>query len=209
MSTPAGGSTVLQQCLDRLKGGDPTAREELIRRACDRLDRLARKMLHANPRLQRWEGTDDVRQTAMMKLYRALDEVQPPTVKDFFRLAASHIRQTLIDLARHHYGPEGSAAHHASLAPGDVASHPPAPTPTAPSTDPAATSAWSDFHEAAAALPDDQRAVFDLLWYHGLSQPEAADLLGIPLRTLQRLWRTTRLTLGSLFPMDATSDGAV
>jgi RNA polymerase sigma-70 factor (ECF subfamily) len=66
---------------------------------------------------------------------------------------------------------------------------------------------WSEFHEAATSLPDDQRAVFDLLWYHGLSQPEAADLLGIPLRTLQRLWRTARLTLGPLLPCDPASEG--
>jgi RNA polymerase sigma-70 factor (ECF subfamily) len=204
MGPPGGQSTVLQQCLDRLRAGDPSAREELIRRACDRLDRLARKMLQANPRVRRWEETGDLRQTAMVKLYRALESVHPPTVVDFFRLAASHLRQTLIDLARRHYGPEGAAAHHASVAgPSGQLPEPAA----APSTDPAADAAWGEFHEAAGRLGEQERAVFDLLWYHGLSQPEAADVLGIPLRTLQRLWRTARLTLGPLLPCDADDAG--
>lgn len=203
MSEPTGRSTVLQQCLDRLRAGDPSAREELVRRACDRLDRLARKMLHANPRVRRWEETDDLRQTAMVKLYRALESVHPPTVADFFRLAATHLRQTLVDLARRHYGPEGAAAHHASVT---GRGGPPDPS-DAPSTDPAAAAAWAEFHEAAGRLNEQERAVFDLLWYHGLSQPEAADVLGIPLRTLQRLWRAARLTLGPLLPVDPPADG--
>lgn len=202
MSDSPGRSTVLQQCLDRLRAGDPSAREELIRRACDRLDRLARRMLNANPRVRRWEETGDLRQTAMVKLYRALESVHPPTVADFFRLAATHLRQTLIDLARRHYGPEGDAAHHASV--GGLDGH--LPDPAAPSTDPAAEAAWGEFHEAAGRLGEQERAVFDLLWYHGLSQPEAADLLGLPLRTLQRLWRTARLTLGPLLPSDLSAD---
>lgn len=199
MSEPTSQSTVLQQCLDRLRAGDPSAREELIRRACDRLDRLARKMLHANPRVRRWEETGDLRQTATVKLYRALESIHPPTVADFFRLAATHLRQTLIDLARRHYGPEGAAAHHASVA----GQSGPLPDPVAPSTDPSAAAAWGDFHQAAEQLGEQERAVFDLLWYHGLSQPEAANVLGIPLRTLQRLWRTARLTLGPLLPCDS------
>lgn len=203
MSDSPGRSTVLQQCLDRLRAGDPSAREELIRRACDRLDRLARKLLNANPRVRRWEETDDLRQTAMVKLYRALENVHPPSVADFFRLAATHLRQTLIDLARRHYGPEGAAAHHASV----TGLSQPTPEPAAASTDPATDAAWGEFHEAAGRLDEQERAVFDLLWYHGLSQPEAADLLGIPLRTLQRLWRTARLTLGPLLPCDSPADG--
>jgi RNA polymerase sigma-70 factor (ECF subfamily) len=62
--------------------------------------------------LKRWEQTDDVLQNATPRLCRALRETTPPTVRDFFRLAALHVRRELIDLARHHYGPQGPAARH-------------------------------------------------------------------------------------------------
>ena len=52
---------------------------------------------------------------------------------------------------------------------------------------------WTEFHEAAARLPDDLRAVFDLLWYQELSQAEAAALLGIAVRTVKLRWMKARL----------------
>src|SRR5262245_60781966 len=44
---------------------------------------------------------------------------------------------------------------------------------------------WTEFHEAVARLPDDLRAVLDLLWYQGMSQAEAAELLGVAVRTVK------------------------
>ena len=52
--------------------------------------------------------------------------------------------------------------------------------------------AWAEFHVAVNALPDDERATFDLLWYQGLSQPRAAALLDLSERTIRRRWRTGR-----------------
>jgi DNA-directed RNA polymerase specialized sigma24 family protein len=52
---------------------------------------------------------------------------------------------------------------------------------------------WTEFHEAAARLPDDLRAVFDLLWYQELSQAEAAALLGIAVPTVKLRWMKARL----------------
>ena len=37
---------------------------------------------------------------------------------------------------------------------------------------------WTNFHDQVDNLPEEQRKVFDLLWYKGLTQPEAADVLG-------------------------------
>ena len=73
-------------------------------------------MFRNYPHLRRWEQTDDVFQTAALKLHRSLAEVKPESVRQFFGLAATQIRRTLIDLARHHYGPEGSAANQESAA---------------------------------------------------------------------------------------------
>ena len=47
--------------------------------------------------------------------------------------------------------------------------------------------------DRAARLPDDLRAVFDLLWYQGMSQAEAAALLGIAVPTVKLRWMKARL----------------
>ena len=52
---------------------------------------------------------------------------------------------------------------------------------------------WTEFHEAVARLPDHLRAVFDLLWYQGMSQVEAAALLGIAVPTVKLRWMKARL----------------
>ena len=44
-------------------------------------------------------------------------------------------------------------------------------------------------------LPIDQQDVFDLLWYDGVKQYDAARILGLTKRTLQRRWREVRLEL--------------
>jgi RNA polymerase sigma-70 factor (ECF subfamily) len=52
---------------------------------------------------------------------------------------------------------------------------------------------WTEFHEAVSRLPVDLRAVFDLLWYQGLPQAEAAALLGIAVPTVKLRWMKARL----------------
>ena len=44
-------------------------------------------------------------------------------------------------------------------------------------------------------LPDDEREVFALVWYHDLSQAEAADVLGVSVRTVIRRWQAARIRL--------------
>jgi RNA polymerase sigma-70 factor (ECF subfamily) len=190
---------LLQRCLERLQAGDATARDELVTCACERLERLTRKMLRDYPGVRRYEDTGDVRQNASVRLWRSLREVAPASVREFFRLAALHIRRELIDLSRHHFGPEGAGAHHATPGPGQGAG----PESTAPpayekpdGTDEAAhLAAWGEFHRQAGALPDEEREVFDLLWYQGLPQAEAAELLGFSERTVKRRWQAARLKL--------------
>src|SRR6516225_8499543 len=109
-------TTVIQGCIDRLRAGDESARAALLSCACERLKRLARKMLKGYPGVARWEQGDDVAQNALIRLDRALRAVAPPTARDFFRLAAAQLRRELIDLARHYQGPRGLGAHHATRA---------------------------------------------------------------------------------------------
>jgi RNA polymerase sigma-70 factor (ECF subfamily) len=98
----------IQLRLDRLRAGDASARDELLTMACERLRRLARKMLRGYPGVRRWEQTDDVLQNAAVRLCRALEAVHPASVRDFINLAAVQVRRELIDLARHYDGPEGA-----------------------------------------------------------------------------------------------------
>lgn len=190
-------SVVLQSWIDRLQAGDASARAELLAATCERLTRLTRKMLKGYPRLRRWEQTDDVLQNALLRLCRALQEVTPPTVRDYFRLAALQIRRELLDLARHYYGPEGAGAHHASQGPETGSASGAAPAYETPDVtqDPSQLAAWCEFHQQISLLPEAEREVFELLWYQGLSQAEAALVLNLSERTLQRHWRAARLKL--------------
>src|SRR5207253_4639396 len=97
----------LHQLIDRIQGGDEEARDELIRSVCGNLERLARKMLQRYPGVRRWEETGDVLQNALLRLLRAVQEIKPPTMRDFFGLAAEQVRRVLIDLARHYRSSKG------------------------------------------------------------------------------------------------------
>jgi RNA polymerase sigma-70 factor (ECF subfamily) len=187
----------LQGWIDRLQAGDAAARDELLGRACERLRRLTRKMLKDYGRLRRWEETDDVLQNALVRLWGALRQATPTSSREFFGLAGLQIRRELIDLARQYFGPEGVGARHASHArEGDGGGAPHALAEPADTThDPGRLALWTEFHQQVDALPPDEREVFDLLWYQGLTQDAAAKLLGISEATLKRRWLAARRRL--------------
>ncbi|HKI31681.1 MAG TPA: sigma-70 family RNA polymerase sigma factor [Gemmataceae bacterium] len=188
----------LQRCLERLRAGDSTARAELLNSACERLQRLTHKMLQDYPRVRRWEETGDVCQNALIRLCRTLETISPESVRDFYRLAALQVRRELIDLARHWYGPEGVGANHASQAGTTAAesgSRTPLHEPADNAADPEQLALWTEFHCQAGSLPDDAREVFDLIWYQGLTQMEAAEVIGVSDRTVKSRWRAARLAL--------------
>jgi DNA-directed RNA polymerase specialized sigma24 family protein len=58
--------------------------------------------------------------------------------------------------------------------------------------------AWTRFHEQVGTLPEEEKEVVALLWYGGVSQPEAASVLGVSLATLKRRWQAARLRLSEL-----------
>ncbi len=186
----------LQNWLDLVRAGDKQARDRLIEHTCERLRRLTRKMLGEFPRVHRWEETDDVFTEAVSKLHRSLESVCPASPRQFYGLAATQIRRVLIDMARHYHGPQGLASNQdtggldragkkkgAGCAPGDRAD------------EPANLSEWTEFHGLVESLPEEEREVFNLLWYEGLPQAEAARILGIAPRTLTRRWQDARLRL--------------
>ncbi len=194
-------TTQLQALLDRGAEGASSAYDELLSQASDRLFRLTRKMLRAYPHLQRWEQTDDVFQTAALKLHRSLGEVRPASVAGFWGLATTQIRRTLIDLARHHFGPQGGAANHESHQGTDTSTvgNPQAANQAASSQNgPESLAEWAEFHALIEQLPAEERDIFHLVWYAGLPQKDIAELLHVSLPTVQRRWYAAQLHLFEL-----------
>ena len=202
MSTSQEGHTqVLQRWLDQLRQANTAQGEDvraaLLEHTSQRLEQLARRMLRHYPHVGRWEQTADVLQNALLRLHRALDAVQPESPQRFYGLAAAQIRRELIDLARHHFGPEGEAAHHHTDAasPGDEVGGGPLAHAADPSGEPVTLAAWAEFHEQVEQLPEPLRDVFNLLWYEGLGQREAAEILNVSQRTIKYRWRDAKILL--------------
>ena len=191
-----GATTALMQTyLDRIRDGDPEARSALLAVSEQRLRLLTGKMFRKYPGLWRWVEYDDVFHNVVLRLDHMLHEFPVLSPRDYLRLATTHIRRELIDLTRRLYGPEGIAANHATPFAGDGAN----PEAEAGSSyEPSNLAAWGEFHEQIDLLPDELREVWDLLWYHGLSQEEAADLLKVCLRTIGRRWQKARLRLAEM-----------
>lgn len=197
MSESTTETSRIQYWIDRVKAGDASGRDQLIAAACNRLTALTHKIKSDFADVGRWEQTEDVFQNAAMRLCRALETVELTDARHFFRLAAVQIRRELIDMSRHYHGPHGMAAHHVSQVPADGQQSRPAPAfeRAEVTQDPRRVAEWAEFHQQIDALPEQQREVFDLLWYHGLSQDDAAHLMNISTRTVKRLWRDARLRL--------------
>lgn len=203
LETPA-GSSQLTHHLRRLADGEREALDDLIAASSRRLQQLTRQMLSRFAGVRRWEQTDDILQNAMLRLLRALDDVQPSNGVAFLALAALQIRRELIDLARRYFGPEGQGANHASWPDGDADS----PTIIQPNTagDPSQLAEWRELHELVDRLPDDERDVVSLVYYHGLMQAEAGEMLGVSVRTVQRRWQSALLGLHRMLKEDVPAD---
>ncbi|HET6326528.1 MAG TPA: sigma-70 family RNA polymerase sigma factor [Planctomycetaceae bacterium] len=131
----------------------------------------------------------------VLRLYRSLGDVRPGSIGEFFGLAATQIRRTLIDLARHHFGPEGAAARHHSDGIGRRLDQRDDSGPARTDVPPETLEAWAHFHEAVEALPRDEREAFSVIWYGEATQKEAAELLGVTERTILRRLVRARLVL--------------
>jgi RNA polymerase sigma-70 factor (ECF subfamily) len=184
-------TTLLHRCLDRLRAGDASAYDELVRLADARLRRLAHFMLRRFPAVRRREDTQDVLQEAHLRLLRDLRDKakRPASVRDFFNLAASRLRSVLLNLhERHRRGP-GSGAPGADAAAAD-----------------ADLERWTAFHEAVEGLAAAEREVVSLIFYHGWTQAEVADLFQVSDRMVRKRWVSAcmrlRDAIGDALPAD-------
>src|SRR5438270_3160971 len=170
MSDPTFNSVALQGYLDRWQAGDRAAADELLRAAGVRLEKLARRMCRSFPNVRGWAETGDVLQSSLIRLLRTLQSMKPATTRDFFNLAAVHIRRELLDLARHFRGrswvplDQPAAAFEKN---GRSHAEPASPQPQD-------FDVWARFHEAVDQLPAEEREVVGLVFYHGWTQARIA-----------------------------------
>jgi RNA polymerase sigma-70 factor (ECF subfamily) len=181
---------IIQRYLDALPGdtaGEPIVRE-LLERAVGRLRMLCATFLYKSyPRLTRPPvslETDELLGGIVARLLTALQTTRPPTVRQFFALACQHMRWQLNDLARRLDQQPAAAA----LAETGVAA-PPASTASGLSPD------GRRMLEAIDGLPEDEREVFDLVGIQGLTHAEAAAVVGVSEKTVQRRLNRARLLL--------------
>jgi RNA polymerase sigma-70 factor (ECF subfamily) len=63
---------------------------------------------------------------------------------------------------------------------------------------------WARFHEAVDELPEEEREVVGLVFYHGWTQARIADLFDVDERTIRRRWsaacRRLRELVGGYVP---------
>jgi RNA polymerase sigma factor (sigma-70 family) len=198
-------TAVLQGQLERAVTGDAEARHRLLELTRDRLMRHARRFLHGRyVRLEPFAQTDDVVQQLYLKILRNQDRFwvnargEPlRSLAEFFGHASAWMRDVLCDLLRKEYGRDDNRPAVLPLdgGPSDAG---PRYEPSSSTLDGEKVRRWTEFHEAAARLPDDLRAVFDLLWYQELAQAEAAALLGVAVRTVKVRWMKARLQVQAM-----------
>jgi len=186
-----------ENALSRLRAGDLEAREELIQLSFARLKRLSSQLLRQFPGVRRWEETDDVLQQAMVRLWKALSDVDLESPRHFFNLAAVQVRRELIDMSRKFGGVGGCNRKLESVADADRDS-PQASEGVSETYEGGQLASWTEFHDAVDRLPEELSETFQLIWYQGLSQEQVAALIDMPQRTVSRRWQKARRELARI-----------
>jgi RNA polymerase sigma-70 factor (ECF subfamily) len=183
-------TVIIQRYLDALHGdtaAEPIIRE-LLERAVGRLRRLCGTLLYKSyPRLTRPPvnlQTDELLGGVVARLLTALRTTRPPTVRRFFALANQHLRWQLNDMARRL---EEQPA---------VASMPEAGVAGPPiSSASGLTPDGRRMLDAIEGLPEEEREVFDLVGIQRLTHAEAAGVVAVSEKTVQRRLNRARLLL--------------
>jgi RNA polymerase sigma factor (sigma-70 family) len=177
-------TTAIQHYLDELNcAATDEPAEPLVRnvlgRAVTRLQWLCELMLERQyPRLTRGPlnlTPDELLSGVVERLLKAMREIRPETVRQFFALANRHMRWELNDLARK-LDAQGHAielrdSRHAA--------------PNPPDTSLTSVN-MRRVLEAIEAMPEDEREVFTLIRVQGMTRAETAQIVGIAEKTVQR-----------------------
>ncbi len=186
--------------LERLAADSPDTsaiRTDLFDIVYARMQTLASRMIRGFPTVRRWDDTADVVQAAALRLHRALGDVELRDPRHLLRLTALQIRRELLDLARKYASPESFAAHHETnalvTADGLVMQVDRAADRVDDPID--CLESWTRLHDAVAALPDQERELFELVWFMGATQHDIATLTGSSPRTVRRRWEEIKRRL--------------
>ena len=171
------------EILQRLAGGNTAAADELVPLVYQQLRQIAQKQLAADD-ARRWDATEIVHEAYMRIVGDA-----PVSWKDrahFFAVAATAIRRVLVDSARKEKSQKrGGQRKHANLSldgfgKKDVGFE------------------LIDLDEALdrlRELSERQAKLVELRFFGGLTQDEAAELLGVSRRTVVADWAVARAWL--------------
>ena len=170
----------MQRYLDALAGDQPA--EPIVRalldRALRRLHLLSSKLLYRSYRRLTLPPMnlqpDELLDAVVERLLKAMRSVRPGTVRQFFALVNQHMRWELYDLARRlDEQPTLIGLDEKRMA-------------AQPSSGSMLTPNGRRMLQAIDQLPGDEREVFELVRIQGLTQVEAAGVIGVCAKTVQR-----------------------
>ncbi len=191
-----GHTTVaVQRYLDEL-ASDATAEpivRALLAQSATRLAALSANLLYrAYPRLTRPPLNlqhDELLSAVVERLLKAMRTVKPGNVRQFFALANQHMRWELNDLARR-LDEQPRALELVDAPAASSASSVQGPSPN-----------MSRMLDAIERLPETEREVFGLVRIQGMTHAEAAEVLEVSPKTVQR-----RLHRGLVLLMEQVGD---
>jgi RNA polymerase sigma factor (sigma-70 family) len=170
----------VQRYLDALASDQPA--EPILRHMLDRAVRRLH-LLCANLLYRRYRRLtlppfnlqpDELLGAVVERLLKAMRSVRPETVRQFFALVNQHIRWELNDLARRlDERPTLVELEEERL-------------PAPPSSGSILSPDGRRTLQSIDRLPEEEREAFDLLRIQGLTQGEAAEVLGVSANTVQR-----------------------
>jgi RNA polymerase sigma-70 factor (ECF subfamily) len=192
----------VERYLNELAGasGDTPAEpiiRELLGKSVDRLDMLCASLLHHSyPRLTRPPlnlQSEEMIGAVVERMMKAMRQVRPTTVRQFFALANQHIRWELNHLARRLDDSTHAEELHES------AIQAPTGAGSAAQTTSSVSRNTARIMEAIEGLPEEERETFSLVRIQGMTHCNAAAVLGVSVKTVQRrLNRTLPLLVQKL-----------
>jgi RNA polymerase sigma-70 factor (ECF subfamily) len=173
----------IQGYLDALAGlgGGPLAEpvvRSLLGRAAGRLHKLCASLLHRSyPRLTRAPlnlEAEEMLSAVVERLMKALRAARPQSVPQFFKIANQHMRWELNDLCRRLENRTQAAEMSSQMAA--------LPESSASPLTPVARRIFDTIDQ----LPEAEREAFELIRIQGMTSAEAAALLDVTARTMER-----------------------